>query len=76
LFQHVGVNAANLSPFLAGPIQLAHPLPGRSTPTHDEMLERKTLLAEFARDTPAVRTARFSLPTLNAILKSRANRPH
>lgn len=76
LFQHIGANAPDLSPFLSGPITLDHPLPGKPTAQHDEMGERRKLLAALARDIPLVTDESFQPEDLNAILRSRANRPH
>ena len=77
LFQHVGVNAPSLSPFLQGSIPIAEPLPPeRNTRrAHDEMGERRRLLAELAGDTASLPLALDAAP-LSEIFRARAGRPH
>jgi hypothetical protein len=75
-FQHIGQRAPAGSAFLNGSIPLAHPLPGSTTPDHDEMALRADLLAQYAQDVPPARAARFTPDVLSSILRGRANRPH
>lgn len=76
LFQHIGVNAPNMSPFLTGSIPLEHPLPpaANTVTTHNEMSERRKMLAAFAGDAAATPSAVTA--TLSELVKARANRPH
>jgi len=74
-FQHISSNVSDgLSPFMKGAITLDEALPGRTTTQHDEMDDRRVLLALFAEDVPPTRAARFVPDALNPIIKARANR--
>lgn len=78
LFQHVGVNAPTLSAFLRGPIQLRQPLPPGSNQnrTHDEMGQRRMLLADFAGDAPVGISSARAADIVSQLLKARSGRPH
>lgn len=78
LFQHIGVNAPQMSPFLKGSITLAEALPPavNTTKTHDEMRDRRRILAAFADDAAATPMATTPGRDLSGLLKARMNRPH
>jgi len=71
LFQHIGKNAPDMSPFLKGPVQLAQKLPGQNSTEHNEMEIRKQMLQEFLAGPSA-----FDDPVLKANVKARASRVH
>jgi len=71
LFQHIGRNAPDLSPFLKGEITLAQKLPGQPNTAHDEMKIRAQMLRDFMND-----PSTFDDPVLKGNIKSRANRVH
>lgn len=80
-FQHVGVSVqtpGGVSPFLSGEITLEQPLPplDNTGTKHNEMQERRDVLAEFADDLPPFSTKATSEKVVSKILKSRVNRPH
>lgn len=75
-FQHVGAVAPTNSPFLNGIINLDHALPGRSTTQHNEMKDRADALSFFAKDISPSPTEAVAADSVEAIIKSRANRTH
>jgi len=78
LFQHIGLNAPQMSPFLKGSITLAEALPptANTVKTHNEMQDRRRILAAFAGDSAATPFAAIPTQNLSGLLKARANRPH
>ncbi len=82
-FQHLQDAApgrsAKLSPFMSGPVTLAHPLPGFESRQHDEMGQRAVLLARDADDLP-MQIKLFSTKSpadeVRAIFQARAGRKH
>lgn len=75
-FQHIGVRAPQMSDFLTKSIELREALPRKESRMHNEMEERRTLLADFAGDVPSFVTTAFKTENVSRLIKARANRPH
>ncbi|MEM7282006.1 MAG: hypothetical protein AAF438_10305, partial [Pseudomonadota bacterium] len=76
-FQHIRGNGAGmpaaLSAFLAGPVTLAHPLPGADSNTHDEMAQRVAILERIVNPTRESFQRQSYVPYM---IQNRANREH